>query len=627
MELSSPTNRRPAPAATSASHAQYEANQRSHSTNDATRQANSKASPTIQKLQYEVSDPNGIEISPDEGLVAPYAQRAQSYPDKVGLPLRPGQLTELPKGYVPWWNTTINQPVRDGAPNLDVNPERLVLEAIEYSPQIFAMRIDPVIRETVILQEDADFDWVSFLDTIYDDKSDPIGSSLTAGPGRTRYRDNHLQSAAGVRKKLDSGARFDIAQRIGYQDTNSQFFVPPNQGTSRIELNFVQPLLRGRGETVSQSRIVLASLDQEIASADLVTNMQDHLVAVYESYWTLYRARANRQQKERLLERAEKTQQLLESRQGVDSLRRQILRAQAAVLGRRAEIVRCETAIRNAESRLRLLVNSPQLKDQMQVELLPCELPSSTELSVTLRGSVESALTHRPDIISAIKKLKSQTVKLDVAKNELLPRLDLAVGTYVAGLRGNGEINKAWVDQFSVGEPGYNVGLSFEIPLGNRAAKARHDRQEWELTKAVKEFEASVETAMTEVEIAVRETETAYQEMLGHYQAMVASENEAKYLEERWKLLPGNDQTISFLLEDLLDAQERVANEEADFVTSQVAYVMSVVKLKRDTGILLSIQEANAAPPEPAGSAQPSTQLAPQHRNAPATPILKELPE
>jgi hypothetical protein len=40
-------------------------------------------------------------------------------------------------------------------------------------------------------------------------------------------------------------------------------------------------------------------------------------------------------------------------------------------------------------------------------------------------------------------------------------------------------------------------------------------------------------------------------------------------------------------LEDLLDAQERVATEEADFVNAQVAYVLAVISLKQATGILI----------------------------------------
>lgn len=526
---------------------------------------------------------------PAEALIGGYSNRAAEYPHKVTPNVLNGQLKELPKDFAPWWDGVINKSFRDKSTSLDVDAESLVLKALEHSPQVTAMRIDPTIREFIIYEEQADFDWTSFIESTYDNRSEPIGSTLISGTtGISRYRDNNVQGKAGIKKKLDNGGKIDVSQKLGYQDNNAAYFIPVNQGTTRMEVNFTQPLLRGAGDTVAQSRIVLAQLDQSFSSHELSEKLQDHLVAVYQAYWSLYRARANRLQKDRLLQRAVKISELIEARQGVDSITRQVLRAKAAVASRRSEIIRADLAIRTAEAQLRLLVNSQDLKEHSQLEMLPTELPMSEEMDVSLRGSVETALTHRPDVAQAIQRIKAETLRLGVAKNELLPKLDVLFGTYVMGLQGHGDVSQSFEDQFSRGRPSFTVGVMFEYPLGNRAAKARHERREWELMKAVKEFEASVESGMTEVELSVREMETAYQEMLSHFQAMVAAENEAEYLEERWKLLPGNDQTISFVLEDILEAQARVAAEEADFVSAQVAYVLSIVNLKRSTGILLN---------------------------------------
>ena len=264
----------------------------------------------------------------------------------------------------------------------------------------------------------------------------------------------------------------------------------------------------------------------------------------------------------------------------------------------------------------------------------------SEYLSVSMRGSVEAALQNRPDIRRAITQMKETAVRLEVSKNELLPKLDFVVGTYVAGLRGKSQVDTAWTNQFRDGRPGYSVGLMLQYPLGNRAAKARYAKREWEVAKTLKEFEASVEAGMSDVELAVREFETSYQEMLSRFQSMVAADTEANYLLERWKLLPGNDQTTSFLLEDLLDAQERVAMEEQDFVEAQVAYVLSVVRLKKASGILLNCDCRNSPvsfmTPAPRGIAEPKAMPlpvgqrpalpAPQPANAKLTPPLPVLP-
>jgi len=548
----------------------------------------------IQQVDYEFDEGSEGGSVPARSLLNPYEQRAATYPSQTELPVAlPGQLAELPAEYAPWWDAVVNQPTSPERQSLAVNVESLVLKAMQHSPQVTALRIDPEIRETAILEEYAEFDWTAFVETTFDRLNDPVGNDLTVGGDATRFRDNNLSSRSGLRKRFDQGLQFDVSQRIGRQDNNSTFLVPNPQGTARLELNFTQPLMRGAGRTVNQSRVVLAMIDRNIADRELVDRLQDHLVAVYQTYWSLYRARAIRLQKLRLLDRAMKIQRLLEARQGVDSLRRQVLRARAAVASRRSEIVRTDAAIRNAESQLRLLVNSPELKQGPRIELLPAELPMSKHLDVSLRGSIETAISHRPDVAAAIQKMKADSLRLGVAKNDMLPKLDFVLGTYVAGLRGSGEIDGAWRRQFEEGDPGYTVGLVFEYPLGNRAAKARAQRREWELSRSLKQFEATVETGMTEVELAVRELETAYQEMLSRFQAMLAAETEANYLHERWQHLPGGDQTTSFLLEDLLDAQERVATEEADFVNAQVDYVLAVISLKQATGILIACDSSS----------------------------------
>ena len=597
---------------------------------------------SIQRVSFDACpDCEDVQRIPAESLINPYAARANAYPASVAMPHEAGQLAELPREYAPWWDEVINKPMRAAPSTRPINVESLIFEAIEHSPQVTAFRIDPIIRETQILEEVAEFDWQTFLETKFDDSNDPIGNSLTTGDNSDRFTDKHFTSRFGVEKRLEQGGSLDVTQNFGLQDNNSTFFTPRDQGTSRLELNFTQPLLRGAGQTYNESRTVLAMLDHQISEDDLQDSLQDHLVEVYTTYWNLYRARAVRLQKERLLRRAIDVEQKLAARQGIDAVRRQVLRARAAIASRRSEIARADMEVRNAESRLRLLVNSPGLKQSTVVELLPIEAPMSEYMSVSMRGSVETALQNRPDIRRAIKQMKETAVRLEVSKNELLPKLDFVLGTYVAGLRGKSQIDTAWTNQFRDGRPGYSVGLMLQYPLGNRAAKARYARREWEVARTLKEFEASVESSMSEVELAVREFETSYQEMLSRFQSMIAADTEANYLLERWRLLPGNDQTTSFLLEDLLDAQERVAMEEQDFVEAQVAYVLSVVRLKRASGILLNCDCGNSPvsfmTPVPRGIAQPKplpqpvgqrpALPAPTPANAKLTPPLPVLPK
>jgi outer membrane protein len=78
--------------------------------------------------------------------------------------------------------------------------------------------------------------------------------------------------------------------------------------------------------------------------------------------------------------------------------------------------------------------------------------------------------------------------------------------------------------------------------------------------------------------------------MVSKHLAMQAEGAEIQYLSQRWRLLPGDQQGAGVLLDDLLRAQERLADSELDFARSQFAYNMSLVELKRVTGTLLEWQ-------------------------------------
>ncbi|MCA9079344.1 MAG: TolC family protein [Planctomycetaceae bacterium] len=523
--------------------------------------------------------------------MSPFEDRASMAPVREELSVPANSLAEMPAGFVPWWETIIEKRMRNSDSELPINVDLLTIGALQHAPQVLSLRTDPNIRNTYLCEESAAFDWKFFWDTKWTDSNTPVGNSLTLGdPNLDRFKNHIWTGSAGLRRRNPLGGEFEISQRLGYEDQNSTFFIPPNQGTTRLQVTYTQPLLAGGGVAYNRSRIMLAQVDSNRSFDEVSEELQTHLTKVTEAYWELYRARAAYLQRQKLLISAEDILETLAGRQDVDALQRQVLRAQAAVAGRRAEIVRSAAAIRNAESRLRLLVNDPQLLQVGRIELVPIEYPRRDYVPLSMTGSLQSALNYRPDISQAIRDLRSAGIRLGVAENELLPRLDLVLQTYVNGLAAGGDIGSSLGKQVSEGRPSYSAGLEFEVPLGNRAANARVDRRQLEMNRAVFDFRTVVETGLTEVELAVREAETSYREMMSQYQSLIAAQTEASYLDDRWRWLPGGDRGTTLLLEDLLDAQERLADTESEFVASQVAYVTSLTRVRQAMGTLLQAE-------------------------------------
>ena len=517
----------------------------------------------------------------------PYYGRTKRMPIGHEDSPTPAPSVHLPGDFIAWWDPLVRKSAGLAPQTLPVEVATLVQQALANAPQVQVLQSDPEVQYTIVRQEEAAFDWRTFLNAKYSDLNDPIGNTLTTGNNSKRFSDHPVNSQGGFKRRTTSGGEFQIAQSIGHQYNNSIFLKPNAQSTSRLELSFRQPLLSKAGTVYNQNQIVLAGINSNISSDETLQDLQAHLYRVAEAYWNLYRARAEFFQRQKLLASAQKVLQTLEGRNQVDTIPRQILRARAAVARAESRMQRAVTDIRNGESQLRLLVNDPAMINSGPLEFTPTESPAAMPSPTGLRETLETALVNRPDISKAIRQMRVSSVQIGVSKSELLPRLDFIVTSYVAGLQAHSQIDQSISDQFSVGRPGYTAGFEFDIPLGNRAAKAKMEQRQWELKRAISAFRVTVETSLTEVEIATREVDTSYREMLGKYQAMVAAQNEVAYLQDRFNTLPMIEDSTILLLEDLLGGYERLADEESAFVQAQTGYALSLIQLRRATGPLM----------------------------------------
>lgn len=502
-----------------------------------------------------------------------------------------GFLATIPDDFVPWWQAYVTRPSDANAEPIWVGVDGLVDSALAYSPYVKGLFMEPHIRDAIVVEEYGSFDWTTFLESTFKDLNEPIGNTLTTGNNEDRFKEHDWSFSGGVRRTTPTGAELEVSQVLRRQSNNSSFLDPNPQANSRLEVSFIQPLLNGGGREFNRSRILLASIDAETTDDQVADKLQDHLVRVAESYWELFRARSELIQRKRVLDSAVVVLENLTARGEVDALNRQILRAQAAVATRRSDIARSENSVRVAETQLRLLVNDPLLLQRGMSEFMPVDAPSLTLPHVGIRDGLTTALIHRPDISAAIQDMNASLVRLGVAKHNILPKLELVLSTRVDGVEGQSALASSFGNQFADGRPSYTAGFQFEVPIGNRLSKAQRERREWEAESAFCQFQTTVERSLTNVETSIRELHTTHREMLGKYYSMVAAQNEVAFLEDRWRTLPGIDDSATLLLEDLLESQERLVDEEAAFVRAQVGYSMAYVMVRREIGTLLRVEQ------------------------------------
>ena len=511
----------------------------------------------------------------------------------------------IPSGFAPWWIRGQANSIGKHTHRQDVSLEDLYLRAIRNSTQIRVFGDLPVIRETGIREAKGAFDTNAFLKSQFDRKNDPVGNTLTTG-GADRFKQDEWSFEAGLKKKIITGAEVSLSQKAGQIRNNSVFFLPNPQSTSRMELSVIQPLLKGAGIGYNRSVIDIARIDSEVAMSEFVRQTQSHLQEIARAYWTLYAVRVTYLQKLRLLEETGKLADEVKARMKLDAQTNQLFRAQSAVAARKADLIRSEAAIRNAQDRLRALTSDPRLMPDSDGELIPRDRLVLSGEMVDAQQAAHTALRSRPEINQAFNQLRAATIRERMSKNELLPELNLVLNGSLGGLD-SGDFGSAYGRQYNTGGPGFGVGIVLSFPLENNIARARHERRQLELRQQIDQVRTTVDSVLLEVKISVREVCTAYREALAKYAAVKAYAEDIATLEARRSVQPFLDPTVSAVIgaeatkaaslsqtsdyiDRMLDAQDRRARAEEEFIMAAAEYQVALVNLQRSKGRLLGIE-------------------------------------
>ena len=132
--------------------------------------------------------------------------------------------------------------------------------------------------------------------------------------------------------------------------------------------------------------------------------------------------------------------------------------------------------------------------------------------------------------------------------------------------------------------------MVYEVPLGNAAAQARLRRRQLEARQLALELEATLKSVAVDVDNVLRDIEAARATANGQQQAMLAAKAELDYILGRWRMLPGEDRSTSLMLDESLDALDRLVNAEGALAQAQVEFAMTLIQYKRSTGQLFQVQ-------------------------------------
>lgn len=503
-----------------------------------------------------------------------------------------GAAPKMPADYSPWWADGVCGKLFESSRPAAYPLDELYVRALQHSSQIRVFSDVPLIRETGIQEARGEFDTHLFAEATYEHVNEPVSTTLKTGVGGpNRFKQWESRVEVGVKKKLATGAEVTLSQELRRTTNNSIYFDPHRQATATLALTVIQPLLRGAGCEYNRARIRIAKFDTEIARNEFVRQAEGHLLSVNRAYWNLYFARATTLQIQKLVKDTAAIVSKLEQRKDIDAMEGELMRAKAALSKRRADLVRAEVAVKNAEDRIKALLNDPTLLPTPQAELLPASMPSIRPIKIDMKQAAVVALENRPEILQSFLQLKASAIRKNVSKNELLPQLDLILSTSLMGLDQAGCLYEGFDNQFKGAHPGFLVGLKFDYPCPNNTAKAVYRRRRLEIRQQLADIQTTVDTVLLEVKISAREVMTAYREVATRYEALKAAEEDVRVLTKRWDSSGGAQKPAVGYLQLLVDAQDRLASAEEEFTRSSVLYNVATISLQRAQGTLLKYED------------------------------------
>jgi outer membrane protein TolC len=446
---------------------------------------------------------------------------------------------------------------------------------------------DPAIDETRVTEAEARFDPTFFSTLTFTDEEvlSPSSSFVQVDP----FNPSGFQSLSfqnGIRQNMFSGGQAEFSyrtQRI-FRDEGSFSSVNPYY-LNEMLLRVTQPLLRDFGAEINRARISIAQNNQKISVLEFRKTLEEQIALTEEAYWSLLQAGREVRIQEDLLAETIRTADILQARgrQGLDVTRVQTSQAESAVASRRAVLVRARARVKDQSDELKRRMGDPAYPIASDVVILPAVEPLLEPIRFDPAEVFDTALRNRLELGQQQIRIDSAAIALNVAKNNVLPQLNL-VGQ--VSFQGAGEdLGDAFDANFEFREPSYSVGFEFEIPFGNRLARAVLRRAQLQRSQSIEDYARQILQIEQDVSVALRDVDTSYEEIVERKSATFTAADSLRAIQQRRE---GNAEPLTPTFVQLeLDSQQTLANARIEEAQAISRYNIAISRLERAKGTLL----------------------------------------
>lgn len=425
----------------------------------------------------------------------------------------------------------------------------------------------------------------------YTDRPRNIASNNPTFPFITKTVDGGLTTQ--ISKQSAEGTTYTVRNNTGYNrgfsfGQNVQPLVSTWNTTMEVEAR--HPLLRGRGTLVNRMPVVIARIGNDIELMAMQGQIQDMLNNIEVRYWDLYLSYRNLETAKVGRDSALITWRNVYTRfRGGRDDEQKEAQSREQYYAFRAQV---ETALRelyNNENELRLLMGISATDGRL---IRPKDDPVLARVNFDWNEINAESLARRPELISKRWEIKQREMEVILARNRLLPQLDVGAVYRWVGL-GDDLINAdrngknfpapgstAW-DALTEGnyqEWGMFFSMQTSIGLRRELAGVRHAQLRLAREKAaLDDMELDVNVGLAK---AVRNLDANYQLAQTNANRWAAAQTEVSVVESQYEL-----GTVT--LDILLEAQRRRAQAQNAFWVSVAEYNKAIADLHNRKGSIL----------------------------------------
>jgi outer membrane protein TolC len=366
---------------------------------------------------------------------------------------------------------------------------------------------------------------------------------------------------------LPTGAtlRLDAASSKGEAEDAS-----PAYG-SLVSLSLVQPLLRGGGHAVAYEPLIQAERDLVYAIREFELFREDFSIDVARRFYDLVNQKQSIDNQQRNLESNEYARRQAEALFAVGRASElDVLRARRSELTARNTQLEAQESMHLALDNFRIFLGLPEDQPIDVRSDAPPFVPVDYEVS----SAVQVALQNRLDLLNRQEQVEDVERSLALARNGLLPDLELALGTSYAtadsiDAPAGSELERA----------NTSLGVTLGIPLDRLDERNAYRAAELSLARARRNLDEFEDQLRVSIQSSFRELARRLESLEIQRQLIVDQTKNLRIAELRFERgdIPNRD--VVEANQSLLDAQNALIDE-------QVGYEIARLQLLRDLGIL-----------------------------------------